>query len=62
MFRAVPVPPGRHELEMTYLPSSVVSGFLLSLAGAVCLAFAARRAARGSARTETPIAAARAAA
>jgi uncharacterized membrane protein YfhO len=55
MFRAVAVPPGRHELEMTYLPSSVMAGFALSLLGVAALLLAARRAAR-QARLEDTLA------
>jgi hypothetical protein len=65
LFRAVAVPPGRHEVEMTYLPSSVPAGFALSLGGAVWLLIVARRSGReaaGSANREKPAAGARAAA
>jgi hypothetical protein len=54
MFRAVAVPPGRHELEMTYLPSSVIAGFALSLLGGAALLFAARRAARQAGIEDPP--------
>ena len=37
-FRAVDVPPGRHRLEMRYLPASFRVGLFLSLAGAAALA------------------------
>ena len=35
MFRAVPVPAGRHAIEMTYRPRWAVAGLLLSAATAV---------------------------
>jgi hypothetical protein len=46
LFRAMAVPPGRHELEMTYLPASVSWGFALSLTGVAWLGLLARRSAR----------------
>jgi uncharacterized membrane protein YfhO len=35
VFRAVPVPAGRHAIEMTYRPRWAVAGLLLSAATAV---------------------------
>ena len=46
LFRGVPLAAGRHRIEMSYLPRSVVRGAVLSalgLAGLVALAFLARR-------------------
>jgi len=33
LFRAVAIPPGDHEVVMTYAPSSLGGAFLISLAG-----------------------------
>jgi membrane protein YfhO len=43
MFRAVEVPAGRHEVEMTYAPRSLFAGAALSLLGVALLAFVSCR-------------------
>jgi len=42
-FRAVPVPPGRHVVEMRYRPPELAIGVALSCAGALVAGLAAAR-------------------
>jgi len=42
-FRAVPVPAGRHRVEMRYRPASALAGLAISAVTAVVLALAALR-------------------
>jgi uncharacterized membrane protein YfhO len=53
LFRAVPVPAGRHEVEMRYRPPSVWWGAVLSAIGVAAAVGLARRRPQGATRSNT---------